>query len=239
VSSILTILIAFLGGLVPALLWLWFWLKEDKKNPEPKSLIAFAFIVGAVSVAIAIPLEKWVLVYISGISSSITTLVIIFWATIEESLKLIAGYLTVLKRKEMNEPIDAIIYMISIALGFAAMENILFIFNAFEGSVFSIFTTGSFRFIGATLLHILSSATIGGAIALSFYKSKIKKVLYVLIGTLLAFLIHTLFNIFINSASNVNILTIFSFVWAGIILLILFFEKVRTIKKKKRLNFDA
>lgn len=235
-SFLPTTLIAFLGGLVPALVWLWFWLKEDKKNPEPRILITIAFIAGAVCVPLAIFLEKEALIFISGATFSVTPLVLVFWAIIEEMLKLTAGFFVVLRRKEVDEPIDAIIYMITIALGFAALENTLFIFNGVGSGVLDTFTTGSFRFMGATLLHILSSAALGVAIGLSFYKTRIKKIFYFTIGAILSITIHAAFNIFIDSFSGEHILKVFSFVWAGIIILILFFEKVRSIKKKKKIQ---
>ena len=41
-----TLGLSFVGGILPALIWLWFWLKEDKENPErftknPSSFHAF------------------------------------------------------------------------------------------------------------------------------------------------------------------------------------------------------
>lgn len=231
-SSISTTLTALAGGLIPALVWLWFWLQEDR-HPEPKWLIFFTFIAGMVVVLAVLPIEKWVITYFSGF------LVILLWAAAEEILKLVGAYLVALRRKAMNEPIDALIYMITIALGFAALENTLFLFNILQkGDIITYITTGNFRFIGATLLHILSSSAIGGAIALSFYKSKIRKFIYISIGVVLSIAIHTIFNFFIT-LNQENILLVFTFVWAGIIILIIFFEKVRRIRRKKKQQFST
>jgi RsiW-degrading membrane proteinase PrsW (M82 family) len=38
------LILAFLGGIIPALLWLWFWIKEEENKPEPKGLLAAVFI---------------------------------------------------------------------------------------------------------------------------------------------------------------------------------------------------
>ena len=51
------------------------------------------------------------------------------WVIIEEVLKYSAALMVVLWHKAVDEPIDVIIYMITIALGFSALENALFIFN--------------------------------------------------------------------------------------------------------------
>ena len=51
--------IAFLAGLIPALFWLWFWLREDKARPEPRILIATAFIAGILIVPLVLPLQQF------------------------------------------------------------------------------------------------------------------------------------------------------------------------------------
>ena len=115
--------IAFLAGLIPALFWLWFWLREDKASPEPKILIATAFIAGMLIVPLVLPLQQFAMQRFAGDN------LIFVWVIIEEVLKYSAALIVVLWNKAVDEPIDAIIYMVSIALGFAALENALFIFN--------------------------------------------------------------------------------------------------------------
>ena len=52
------IFFAVMGGLIPAILWLWFWLKEeDFEEKEPIGLIILSFILGALTVFLAIWLE--------------------------------------------------------------------------------------------------------------------------------------------------------------------------------------
>ena len=55
------LILAFLGGIIPSLLWLWFWLKEEEKGKsEPSGLLAICFIVGMISVFFVLPLEKFI-----------------------------------------------------------------------------------------------------------------------------------------------------------------------------------
>ena len=225
-----TLLFALFGGLLPALLWLWFWLKEDKARPEPRGLILLSFIVGMIAVPLVLPFQKVAAVYFEA------TIAIALWAALEELFKYGAAYVAVLRRKEMDEPIDAVIYMITVALGFAALENTFFILNPLsDGNIVETFLTGNLRFLGATLLHTLSSATIGIAIALSFYKRISIKRIYVSIGVILSILLHTFFNLFIMNSNGEKALIVFLFVWLGIILLILFFEKIKRIKNPNQL----
>jgi protease PrsW len=217
--------IAFLGGLIPALFWLWFWLREDKDRPEPYLLIALAFIGGMMVVPLALPLQKL------AIETYQDNTLVFVWVVIEETLKYAMALLMILWRKVVDEPIDVIIYMVTIALGFAALENALFIFNPLTtGNYTESAITGSFRFLGSTLLHVLASGTVGAFVALAFWRSKIAKLLYGTLGLFVAIVLHALFNFFIMDASGETILGVFLFVWMGIIVLFILFEKVKLLE---------
>ena len=219
--------IAFLGGLIPALFWLWFWLREDNERPEPFMLIGLAFVAGMTVVPLALPLQKLALEFYNGLN------LIFIWVIIEEVLKYAAALIVVFWHKAVDEPIDLIIYMITIALGFAALENTLFIFNPLaSGDFMNSILTGNFRFLGATLLHVLASGTVGALLALAYYKSTIVKLAFGTLGLFIAIVLHALFNFFIMDASGETILGVFLFVWMGIIVLFLMFEKVKLLESQ-------
>lgn len=223
--------IAFLGGLVPALFWLWFWLREDREKPEPYALIAVSFIAGMAIVPIVLPLQKMALELYTDLN------LIFAWVIIEEVLKYGIALLVILWHKEVDEPIDLIIYMIAVALGFAALENALFIFNPLiSGEFASSILTGHFRFLGATLLHVLASGTVGAALALAYYTKRSTQMVAGLIGLCIAIVLHALFNFFIMNASGETILSVFLFVWMGIIILFLVFEKVKLLEARHNLS---
>ena len=221
------VFIALLGGFIPALFWLWFWLREDKAKPEPRVLIFSAFIAGIAIVPIVLILQKFALTRFEGDN------LMFVWVTIAEVLKYAAALIIVLWHKAVDEPIDCIIYMITVALGFSALENALFLFTPLMSGAFTdSFFTGNFRFIGATLLHVLASGTVGAAMALSFYKGRALRVILPTIGLFIAIVLHALFNFFIISASGAAILGVFMFVWIGIFILFLVFEKTKILARK-------
>jgi len=233
-----SILIAALGGIGPALIWLIFWLREDE-HPEPRRIILITFLFGMVCVPLVLPFQYFVSKYI-GNSQELSTilassallawLIIFLWASIEELLKYIASHLVFIQRKEIDEPMDWIIYMISTALGFSAAENVLFLISPLiEGDVIRSLATGNLRFIGATLLHVVTSAVIGIFLAFAFYKSKHVKTIYRTVGILTAIILHTAFNLFIITNEQ-SIITVFGFVWIAIILIILILEKIKRLK---------
>ncbi len=220
-------LIALMAGLVPALFWLWFWLREDTPHPEPKALIAAAFLAGMAIVPLVLPTQKFALERFSGPS------LIFIWVVIEEVLKYSAALVVVLWNRAVDEPIDTIIYMIAVALGFSAFENALFIFTPLQnGNITESILTGNFRFLGATLLHVLASGTVGAFMAMSFYKARKIRIFLATLGLIIAITLHAIFNSFIiDSSSGETILTVFLFVWMGIIALLLVFEKVKQIER--------
>jgi threonine/homoserine/homoserine lactone efflux protein len=87
--------------------------------------------------------------------------------------------------------------------------------------------TGDLRFIGATLLHTLSSATIGVALAMAFYKGGFSRAIAATIGVILAVFLHTLFNFFILGSSGGATFWIFLCIWFGVIVLLFMTEHIK------------
>jgi protease PrsW len=225
-----TIFFGILGGVIPAIFWLWFWLREDRKRPEPRGLLFLSFIMGMIAVPLVIPLQKMVMPE----SGAITLGIIILWAFFEEILKYLGSFVVALRSRAMDEPIDAMIYLITTALGFAALENTLFLVNSLsQGELLNSLITGNMRFIGATLLHTISSGVVGLSIALNFYNKRFSKKVSLVIGLILATTLHTIFNFFIMNATSNGIFWVFLGVWILVILLILFFERVKNIRRNK------
>jgi len=222
------ILYALLGGILPALIWLAFWQTEDKKRPEPRGLIIRTFLLGALAVPLVIPFQRMVLAHYQEVG----LVTFFFWAVLEEAFKFGAAYIGGLASISDDEPLDPLIYMITAALGFTALENALFIANPLlQQDIAGTVVTGSLRFIGSSLLHTVSSGTIGLALALAFYKRSYVKKLSSIVGFAFAVFFHTAFNIFILNQGSMSSFLTFAVVWSGIALLLLAFEKVKTMKR--------
>lgn len=220
-----TVVYALLGGILPALVWLTFWLREDHKHPEPRNLVLRTFVLGMCAVFLVLPFQKMVNSFFPGM----TLTAFLLWAVLEEVFKFGAAYFGGIRSVEDNEPIDPIIYMITAALGFAALENALFILGPLAGqNTLDSIITGNLRFIGASLLHVVSSSIIGITFAFSFYKSRKRRVLFVLTGFVAAIAFHTIFNLSLNNGAKLIPLVS---VWLGVTLLLLVFEKTKTIAR--------
>lgn len=232
ISNPLAGLAAAGGGLIASLIWLWFWLREDPHH-EPRKALFLAFSFGAIAVFAALFLEK--ASYYIGLNFGFwpkgtpTFALFLLWAAIEEFLKYGAAFWAAMRKDAFDEPIDAPVYLITAALGFAAIENILMLFGIFQGEIASGLAAAHLRFIGATLLHVLTSSVVGLSIAYDFFHPH-HRLRNALGGLVLATLLHAVFNFFILKGGAEGLIYVFSVVWLGVIVIILSFEKIKKIR---------
>ncbi len=218
--------LAFLGGVIPSLIWLWFWLREDKKNPEPKVILTVIFIVGIISVIFVLPIQKFIQGNIDSGTLELTLL-----AGAEEVIKYLAVLIVLLKTGFIDEPIDWPIYLITAALGFAALENALFLIKPLSLGQNTVgLLTGELRFLGSTLLHTVSSGMLGILLAISMHLGAFVRKIYLIAGIVLATTLHSVFNFFIIRNGGDDFLKVFGFLWVVTIIMMLLFEKVRRMK---------
>ena len=226
--TFLTFVYAFFGGLVPSFIWLYFLLKEDAHHREPKKLIALAFFVGMLAVPLALPLEQWAKVYFLGNQSNLTLPVLATWALIEEVLKYGVAAAVILWRPSVDEAPEYVIYMITVALGFASAENMLFLLTPImQGNAIGSIFTGDVRFLGSTLLHVVASAAIGFALAFSDKSRSLTRVAAAAGGLILAIALHTAFNALIISEGASATFSAFLFVW---VVAVIFFAAFEVLK---------
>lgn len=191
-------------GFVPSLVWLGYYLKNDSR-PEPRYLVSRVFFLGIVLAPIAI-LAQWIfrefVLSINPDFQIMASAYFFIWAAfIEEAVKFLAVKFVILHNPNFDEPVDAMIYMIAAALGFAAIENILVLFNTIPNGVYAAIQIWFLRFLGATLLHAVSSAFVGYFLAIAwFYHRHSSKLIWAGIG--MATFFHFVFNIVLLSTDG-------------------------------------
>ncbi len=171
----LTIALSILFAFVPSFGWLVFWYRKDKSEPEPKRMIAMAFVFGMLAVLPLLAI-RWQLQYSPNLMASITSfskmlpivaLVVggILFAVLEESLKHFATLRLGKKlRIEFTQIVDGVVYSISAALGFAFAENLFYFYTLLQFynlSDTTLWTIIAFRGFGTTLGHALFSGIFG------------------------------------------------------------------------------
>jgi RsiW-degrading membrane proteinase PrsW (M82 family) len=212
---------AFLGGLVPTLVWLYFLLQEDARCPEPRWITFLAFLAGMLAVPLVLPFEDYALRHLPSGGP-----VIVAWAMIEETAKYALAAVAVLWRREaIRRSLDLVTCMLTVALGFAALENILFLIGPLSaGDYLHSFITGNLRFIGSTLLHVIASSAIGFGLAFSYGRSRPVRMLFASGGLVLAITLHAVFNFFIISSDGSDTVLAFFTVWTGALVFFAAFE---------------
>lgn len=219
------LLIAIASGVIPTILWLLFWLREDRFQPEPRGLLALTFIAGILSVFMILPLESFVKA--AGIEGSEK---IFIFAALEEFIKFGVVFMINFNSSYLDEPIDYAIYLMTGALGFATMENVLFLISpGLQTDISFIIETGTLRFLGATILHTILAAIHGIILGFVFYKSAPTRFIFGVIGLSVVIILHTLFNSFIIEHVEINGFLTLGILWIVTLIIIALFEKVRRI----------
>lgn len=217
--------IVLITGVIPTLMWLFFWLREDRFNPEPTGLIILTFLGGAAGVFLILPLEG--LAEYLGI---VETHRLLFFAGAEELVKLLVVLAIDFGSAHLDEPIDYAIYLITGALGFAMMENILFLTHPeLQDNISFVIETGTLRFLGASVLHAVLAAILGVILGFVFYKRKLTRFWFLIAGLMIVTILHTIFNYFIIKYVEINSLVTLGILWVVTIIIIALFERVRAI----------
>lgn len=130
----MTIIIMLVAALLPAvLLWLYVWKKDPQK--EPTSWLVKAILWG---VAIIIPvaiLESGIEAMLFGVEGKptnplgTTSMAFVVAALPEETFKLLALWMVLRENPYFDEHFDGIVYAVCVGLGFAAFENIMYVFG--------------------------------------------------------------------------------------------------------------
>jgi CheY-like chemotaxis protein len=143
----------------------------------------------------------------------------------------------VISSPNLDEPLDIMLYMVVAALGFAAVENILYVLTTMgqmplEKTLFIVVI----RFLGAVFLHTLCSAVIGYSLAMSFCYVK-KGSICLLAGIVIATALHGLFNFsIITLHDDWRIIIPIIIILVLALLTFIGFEKLKKMKSICKIN---
>jgi len=239
-----SIILYIFFGVLPSLVWLFYYLKKDD-HPEANSSILKIFFWGAVitipvffvQIGLSVVLEKF------NLSPLLASL--LYWFLVisfsEEVFKYLVIRFKVINSPDLDEPIDIMIYMVIAALGFTAIENILYIFTptsqfSFSDLVSRTLVLSFIRFIGATFLHTLCSAVVGYFLAMSLCKLK-NRIIYIVGGLFIAVVLHGLYDFsIITLEGNLKIIVPVTILIILAVLTSLGFEKLKKLKSICKLN---
>lgn len=127
-------IIILLTALLPIAILVYYIYHKDKKSPEPTGQLVKAFLFGILSVPVSFCLS--IPFGIIGLYPTEATSILgsvstaFFGAAIpEECAKFFMLWLLLRKNRYFDEKMDGIVYAVFVSLGFAALENIMYLFT--------------------------------------------------------------------------------------------------------------
>lgn len=123
--------LTFLAALLPSALLLIYFVKKDR-FPEPTHLLVKTFLFGVVSVVPIVILELVFLIAtlpLSGTALKPILTAFLVAGFCEELFKFLILHLYCAKKRDFDEPMDAVVYGVVASLGFACLENVLYVMN--------------------------------------------------------------------------------------------------------------
>lgn len=166
-------IMAVFAALLPVGLLLYFIYSQDKKNPEPPRWLWRGVLYGVLSVFVSLSITS----AFSGIAVEFSflkgtafgaVLDALFNAALpEEAAKLFMIWLLLRNNPYFDEKIDGIVYATCVGLGFAGIENILYLANNLDNLVQVAVTRALFSVPG----HFFFAVTMGYYISLSCFSS--------------------------------------------------------------------
>jgi RsiW-degrading membrane proteinase PrsW (M82 family)/ribosomal protein S18 acetylase RimI-like enzyme len=104
-----------------------FILHRDAYNKEPKLNLLVSFLLGAISILPAAYIEIYLQQFLDNSIFNIAISAFLVVALTEELVKFIAFRFYSYTRKSFDEPLDGIVYAVMVSMGFATLENILYV----------------------------------------------------------------------------------------------------------------
>ncbi|MBP5573923.1 MAG: PrsW family intramembrane metalloprotease [Bacteroidales bacterium] len=204
-------------SLLPVVLLLVFVYRQDKYEKEPIGLLILAFLGGM----IAIPADLTLVSIINLVfpSESVFYAAFIEAGFCEELCKFVILFLLIWWNRNFNEHMDGIVYAAFVGLGFACVENVLYVMQAALSDLGTGITTGVIRALLSVPGHFLFAVVMGYFLSLAKFSDK-GTFGYLLMSLFAAALIHGLFDwlLMINDSINPILgLVLFGlFIWGDI-----------------------
>jgi RsiW-degrading membrane proteinase PrsW (M82 family) len=197
-------------ALAPVLIIAFYIYGRDKYEKEPLSILLKALLTGVLVVLPVVLIEKLLSLpseTMEGLSAAAYTAFIVAGLT-EEGMKFLAFCYFFWKNRNFNEKFDGIVYSVYIALGFAGIENILYVFSGGYG-------VGLVRALTAVPAHALFGIVMGYYFGLARFNPD-RRTGYLIMALLLPFIFHGLYDFMLMGNSPVLLILfipIFIYFW--------------------------
>ena len=182
-------------AVAPVFIGLFFIYIKDKYEKEPWHMLFLGLFYGMCMTAV---------IYMAGIAAERvfpheeTPLYTSFVSSagIEETIKYIFLILLIWKNKNFNEPLDGIVYGVFVSMGFAGIENIIYVFDSRMGG----YQTAMARAVLSVPSHGLFGVLMGYHLGLAKFSGQRRQML---LAWLIPYFAHALYNLFLLEKSHI------------------------------------
>jgi len=203
-------------GFAPGLFWLWFFRRKDDHEPEPRSVVLRLFALGCLStvpVLLFRPTLEGILPPEPGPTRDLLDAFVVTAAG-EEAVKLLAFAAGAMFSRHLDEPLDGVIYGVAAALGFASVENVLYVFGHDDPSLVVP------RAFTATLGHVAFTGIAGYALGRARFSPRAAaRIGTPAAGFLLAVVLHGGYDYFLFLGDAYRFLSLLFVLPLGVVLL--------------------
>ena len=174
---------------------------RDKYDKEPLGLLIKSFIGGAFSAFLALFLSKKLAIIFPSNSLDIVDTALYSFVTValsEEFAKLVFLLVIVYRKVYFDEPSDGITYSVMVAMGFATLENALYVFN--QKTAVDSYNVAIARMLTAVPAHASFGVLMGYFVGFAKF-SKFNAIPYLFIAWISAAIMHGLYDFFLIQQS--------------------------------------
>lgn len=187
----------FIIAIIPAVICLSAVYLADREDREPLKLLLLTYLLGAITVLPAIVIEEF-LIRFNVFSGSVQVFfnAFIVAAFTEEFLKRLVVVRLPYRTKYFDEKLDGIVYAVFASMGFATVENIIYVVFTYSNNAF----IGLYRGIFSVPAHAIFGITMGYYLSLArFHTDKKKKRNNYIKSLIMPILFHGTFNFLLMS----------------------------------------
>ena len=206
----------FVIALAPTAAALFYMYIRDKYEKEPIRLLITGLLFGVLITFPIILTATFSLLLLPASSSALGDALFTAFVSasfVEEGFKFVVLFFLIWFNRHLNEPLDGIVYAVFISLGFAGVENVMYVFNPELGGI----ETAVLRAVFSVPGHALFAVMMGYYFALAKFEPK-KRGRYLLAAFWGAWLLHGVYNFILMSGMEYWLVIFIPFVlfmWHG------------------------
>lgn len=221
-------MIVLLATILPSVLLIFYFVRSDKFQ-EPTFQILKIFFFGILITVPAFFINTYLSIFLETNTNISEPLIGSFLtaAPVEEGLKFFILFYFVYRMKDFNEPVDGIVYGVSVSLGFATLENIYYVYvlpDYFETTSLSLAVLRAFSAVPA---HAAFGAIMGYFFMKFSFVSKKDNLFFSIIIPLF---LHGFYNL----SMSYNYIVGYILVIAMWIIIYIKFSRLRVMQRSKK-----